>query len=142
VAFSEALRLLIDADTQGGGEIAPERAICIGGRLEEAPSEEVGMLTTKPRVRISGRGNHLRVRLKGDWKADPVSGLRESCRSSVAIEKAVAEAMLLSHAAGVSWDEIGRTLGVAEDAADKESLIDAFADSRRGILKHLLRNVS
>jgi hypothetical protein len=100
------------------------------------------MLTTKPRVRISGRGNHLRVRLKGDWKADPVSGLRESCRSSVAIEKAVAEAMLLSHAAGVSWDEIGRTLGVAEDAADKESLIDAFADSRRGILKHLLRNVS
>jgi hypothetical protein len=98
-------------------------------------------LTRKPRVRIRGRGNHLRVGLRGDWKADPVSGLRESCRSSVAIEKAVAEAIRVSRGAGVSWAEIGRTLGVAEDAADKESLIDAFAASRRGILDHLLRNI-
>jgi hypothetical protein len=109
--------------------------------VSKAPSEEVGMLTTKPRVRISGRGSHLRVRLRGDWRADPVSGLRESCRSSVAIEKAVAEAMLLSRAAGVSWGEIGRTLGVAEDATDKESLIDAFAHSRRAILDYQLRNI-
>jgi hypothetical protein len=133
--------VVADRGWHSGAKGAPERAICIGDRLDEAPSDEGGMLTTQPRVRISGRGNHVRVRLRGDWKADPVSGLRESCRSSVAIEKAVAEAIRISRAAGVSWDEIGRTLGVAEDAADKGSLIDAFADSRRGILDHQLRNI-
>jgi hypothetical protein len=33
VAFSEALRLLIDADTQGGGEIAPERRSYVLSRI-------------------------------------------------------------------------------------------------------------
>jgi hypothetical protein len=104
-------------------------------------SRRFDTLTTKPRVRIRGRGNHLRVGLRGDWNSDPIGGLRESCRSSVAIEKAIAEAIRLSRDAGVSWAEIGQTLGVAEDAADKESLIDAFADSRRAILDHQLRSI-
>jgi hypothetical protein len=81
------------------------------------------------------------VSRSGEFRVSVVSGLRESCRSSVAIDKAVAEAMLLSRAAGVSWGEIGRTLGVAEDAADKESLIDAFAHRQHAILDHQLRTV-
>ena len=100
------------------------------------------MLTTQPRVRINGHGSRLRVRTKGDWDRNPVSALRESCRSSVAIDKALAEAIRLARGAGVSWAEIGRTLGVAEEAGDKGALIDAFANSRRAILDHQLRSVT
>jgi hypothetical protein len=100
------------------------------------------MFTTQPRVRISGHGNGLRVRTKGDWKTDPIGGLREPCRSSVAIEKAIAEAIQRARVAGVSWTEIGRTLGVAEAADDKDALIRAFAASRQAIFDHQLRNVT
>jgi len=43
--------------------------------------------------------------------------------------------------AGSSWDEIGRTLGVAEHALDKGRLIDGFTNSRRALLDHQLRDV-
>jgi hypothetical protein len=99
-------------------------------------------VTTQPRVRISGHGSRLRVRTKGDWEGDPAGALRESCRSSVAIEKAVAEAIQLARRAGSSWEEIGHVLGVAEDARDKSALVEAFADSRRAIFEHQLRDVT
>jgi hypothetical protein len=51
------------------------------------------MLTARPRVRIVGHGKRLRVRTKGDWATNAVVALRESCRASVAVEKAVAEAI-------------------------------------------------
>lgn len=97
------------------------------------------MLTTKPRVRIAGHGARLRVRTRGDWEGDAVAALRESCRASVGIEKAVAEAIERSRAMGVSWYEIARALGVAEQAGDKRTLIDAFARNRRALLEHQLR---
>jgi hypothetical protein len=100
------------------------------------------MLTTQPRVRISGHGSRLRVRTKGDWEADPIGALREACRSSVAIDKAIAEAIQRARGRGVSWADIGRTLGVADAAEDKDALIDAFAKSRRVILDHQLRDVT
>jgi hypothetical protein len=100
------------------------------------------MLMTQPRVRISGHGSRLRVRTKGDWQADPLGALREACRSSVAIEKALAEAIQHARVAGVSWAEVGRALGVAEAADDKDALIDAFAISRRLILHRQLRDVT
>jgi hypothetical protein len=100
------------------------------------------MLTTHPRVRISGRGNRLRVRTKGDWGADPIGGLREACRSSVAIEKALAEAIQRARIAGVSWAEIGRTLGVARAAEGKDAFTSAFAAGRQSMLEHQLGNVT
>ena len=83
------------------------------------------MLTATPRVRIVGHGNRLRVRTKGDWEGNALVALRESCRASVAVEKAVAEAIDGARTAGNSWQEIGQTLGVAEDADCKQRLIDA-----------------
>lgn len=100
------------------------------------------MLTATPRVRIVGHGNRLSARLKGDWEGNALVALRESCRASVAVEKAVAEAIQGARTAGMSWEEIGQTLGVAEHADDKKTLIDAFADSRRAILEHQLRRTS
>jgi hypothetical protein len=98
------------------------------------------MLTTRPRLRIVGHGARLRVRTKGDWEGDAVAALRESCRASGAMEKAVAEAIRLARRAGMSWEEIAHVLGVAERAADKAALIDAFAENRRAILEHQLRS--
>ena len=77
-----------------------------------------------------------------DWERNTLTALRESCRASVAVEKAVAEAIQSARTAGMSWDEIGRTLGVAEHADDKTALIGAFAGSRRAILEHELRRTS
>ena len=98
------------------------------------------MPTGMPRVRIAGHGNRLRVRTKGDWNT--LMALRESCRASVAVEKAVAEAIQSARTAGMSWGEIGRTLGVAEHADDKTALIGSFAGSRRAIVEHELRRTS
>ncbi len=100
------------------------------------------MAVTKPRVRIAGRGKRLRVRTKGDWTGHTEGALLESCRASVAIEKAVAQAIGDARARGMSWAEIGRTLGVAEQADDKSAMIDAYADSRRLILTHQLRGTT
>ena len=100
------------------------------------------MPTGTPRVRIAGHGNSLRVRTKGDWEGNTLVALRESCRASVAVEKAVAEAIQGARIAGTSWEEIGRTLGVAEHAGDKNALIDAFAESRRALFENLLRRSS
>lgn len=97
-------------------------------------------MTTKPRVRIGGHGTRLRARLRGDWERDPVAALQESCRAATAIDKATAEAIGRVRQRGVSWADIARTLGVAEDAADKQALIDAMADGRRLVLEHQLRD--
>jgi hypothetical protein len=100
------------------------------------------MLTATPRVRIAGHGNTLRVRTKGDWEGHPLVALRESCRASVAVEKAVAEAIHRARTDGMSWEEIGQTLGVAEHAEDKKTLIDGLANSRQAILEHQLRRTT
>jgi len=97
------------------------------------------MLTATPRVRIVGHGKRLRLRTKGDWAGNATVALRESCRASTAFEKAVSEAIHSARVAGLSWEEIGRTLGVAEHASDKDALIDALAESRRVVLQHQLR---
>jgi hypothetical protein len=38
----------------------------------------------------------------------------------------------------MSWAEVGRALGIAEQAETKQALIDALADSRRAVLEHLV----
>jgi hypothetical protein len=67
------------------------------------------MLTATPRVRIVGHGSRLRVRTKGDWPGNLVAALRDSCRASVAVEKAVAEAINGARVAGLSWPELGES---------------------------------
>jgi hypothetical protein len=100
------------------------------------------MLKAKPRLRIAGRGGHLRVRQRGDFAADPSRSLREVCRASVAIEKTLAEAIGRGRASGMSWQELGRVLGATHRATDRTALIAALAENRRGLLEHLLDGTS
>ena len=67
--------------------------------------------TSAATLRIRGSGEHLRLRVA---KApDPLANVRECCRASVAVEKALGEAIRDALAAGHDWAEVGHALGVA-----------------------------
>ena len=61
-------------------------------------------------LRLPGSGEHLRLRVVK--AADPLAYVRECCRASVAVEKALGEAIRNALAAGHSWAEVGQALGV------------------------------
>jgi len=70
--------------------------------------EMIGMRTAT--LRLRGSGEHLRLRVA---KApDPLANVRECCRASVAVEKALGEAIRDAIAAGHTWAEVGQVLGV------------------------------
>ena len=97
------------------------------------------MWGTRPRLRIVGQGARLRVRQRGDWVVDPSTSLSEACRASIAIDKALAEAIGRARVRGMSWNKIGEALGATDHADSKAQLVDALADHRRAVLQHLLR---
>jgi hypothetical protein len=71
--------------------------------------------TSTATLRLRGSGEHLRLRVA---KApDPLANVRECCRASVAIEKALGEAIRDAVAAGHSWAEVGRSLGVEAETS-------------------------
>lgn len=66
--------------------------------------------TSTATLRLRGSGEHLRLRVA---KApDPLANVRECCRASVAVEKALGEVIRDALAAGHSWAEVGQALGV------------------------------
>jgi hypothetical protein len=68
----------------------------------------IGTSTTT--LRLRGSGEHLRLRMA---KApDPLANVRECCRASVAVEKALGEVVREAIAAGHGWTEVGQALGV------------------------------
>ncbi len=88
------------------------------------------MLTHGPRIRLRGHGARLRLRERGHWQSDPLAALRECCCASMALDKATGEAIRGAIAGGASWREVGRVLGVAEDADSKNDVIAATAQTR------------
>jgi hypothetical protein len=78
-------------------------------------------------LRLRGTGDHLRLRLA---KApDPLANVRECCRASVAVEKAIGEVVRDALAAGHSWAEIGQALGV--EASTSVGVAEHYDASRR-----------
>jgi hypothetical protein len=99
------------------------------------------MLSTKPRLRIDGRGARLRVRKKGNWRLDHSASLSEVCRASIAIDKALVEAIARARSSGASWDSVGKVLGATDRADNRQDLIEALAHTRRAALEHLSRDL-
>ena len=66
--------------------------------------------TSKATLRLKGSGEHLRLRV--GRSPEPLANVRECCRASVAVEKAMGEAIRDALAAGRSWAEVGQALGV------------------------------
>jgi hypothetical protein len=78
-------------------------------------------------LRLRGSGEHLRL---GVVKApDPLANVRECCRASVAVEKALGEAIRDARAAGHGWDEVGQALGVK--ANSEAGVWEQYDTSRR-----------
>lgn len=66
--------------------------------------------TSTATLRLKGSGEHLRLSVA---KApDPLANVRECCRASVAVEKALGEVIRDALAVGHSWAEVGQALGV------------------------------
>jgi hypothetical protein len=87
----------------------------------------VGMIgTSTATLRLRGSGEHLRLRVS---KApDPLANVRECCRASVAVEKALGEAIRDALAEGHSWAEVGHALGV--DARTAVGVAEQYDASR------------
>ena len=75
------------------------------------------MLTRTPQLRISGHG----------------SGLRLTHRASMAVDKALGEAVREAIATGASWRDVGRALGVAENAETDRDVINALGQAKRAV---------
>jgi hypothetical protein len=85
-------------------------------------------------LRIKGSGKHLRVRLRSAPSSDPLASVRECCRAATALDKAMGEAVLYAVAAGQTWSDVGRALGLppAESAAEVlEGYVSARTTSTR-----------
>jgi hypothetical protein len=82
--------------------------------------------TSTATLRLRGSGEHLRLRIA---KApDPLANVRECCRASVAVEKALGEAIRDALAAGHDWAEVGHVLGV--DASTSVGVAEQYDASR------------
>lgn len=77
-------------------------------------------------LRLRGSGEHLRLRAVR--APDPLANLRECCRASVAVEKALGEAIRDVLAAGHNWAEVGEVLGV--DASTSVGVAEQYDASR------------
>jgi hypothetical protein len=53
----------------------------------------------------------------------------------MAVDKALGEAVREAIATGSSWREVGRAMGVSEDADTEADVIDALAESKRAVWK-------
>jgi len=51
----------------------------------------------------------------------------------MAIDKALGEAIREAVKAGVTWQDVGRTLGVTDQAQTEQDVIEAFADTKRWV---------
>ena len=100
---------------------------------EALQSEVVTVLAHAPRLRLSGHGPGLRLRTLGGWRHHPLEDVGECCRASTAVDKALGEAVREAIAAGASWRDVGRALGVSEDAETEAEVIDAFARTKRAV---------
>ena|SRR5690242_173960 len=89
------------------------------------------MIGGTKRLRIAGHGAGLRLRTRGDWEHDPLDGVRECCRASMALDKALGESIRRSVGSGATWTDIARTLGVSETATTDMEVMDALAASKR-----------
>lgn len=77
-------------------------------------------------VRLRGSGEHLRLRVA--QAPDALANVRECCRASVAVEKALGEVIRDALAAGHNWAEVGHVLGV--DASTSVGVAGQYDASR------------
>jgi hypothetical protein len=97
------------------------------------------VLTRLSRPRFSGTGNRVRFHPPAKWHQNPLEGIRESLRATIAIEKALGENVQRARDAGHSWSEIGRALGVVQDAKNADEVIQGLARAKSDLWSRMFR---
>jgi hypothetical protein len=97
-------------------------------------------MVNAPAARLRGRNARIRAYRIGRWNRDPLNDVAASCRSSVAVDKALAEAVSSARRAGKTWPEIAVALGLSEDLTTWAEISAALGARRQVILgRHLDR---
>jgi hypothetical protein len=87
-----------------------------------------------PALRLRGRNTRIRAYKIGRWNRDPLNDVAASCRSSVAVDKALAESVSTARRAGKSWPEIAVALGLDANLTTWADNSAALAFRRQVIL--------
>lgn len=95
-------------------------------RVVDERGWRIEMFGTTATLRLRGSGDHLRLRVA--QAPDPLTNVRECRRASVAVEKALGEAIRNALAAGHNWGEVGDALGV--DASTSVGVAEQYDASR------------
>jgi len=85
---------------------------------------------SEPRLRLRGHGRRLRLRASNGIAEDPIALVRECCRVSLAVEKALGEAITSARSQGRSWGEIADAIGASAEATTRHEVIDARVDQQ------------
>jgi hypothetical protein len=97
-------------------------------------------MVSAPALRLRGRNARIRAYRIGRWNRDPLNGVAASCRSSVAVDKALAESVSSARTAGNTWPEIAVALGLSADLTTWAEISAALATRRQVILgRHIDR---
>jgi hypothetical protein len=89
----------------------------------------------QPALRLHGRGERVRLRRIGSWNRDPLTDLALTCRTTVAVDKALGESVDAARQAGRSWTEIASAMGLPATLSSWQEISEALAASRQQIWK-------
>jgi hypothetical protein len=98
--------------------------------------QQVGrqLMVNAPALRLQGRKAGIRAYKIGRWSRNPLDDVAAACRSSLAVDKALAESVANAHRAGRSWPEIALALGLSADLTTWPEISAALATRRQVVL--------
>jgi hypothetical protein len=91
-------------------------------------------MVNAPALRLRGRNDRIRAYKIGRWNRDPLNNVAACCRSSVAVDKALAESINSARRAGRSWPEIAVALGLDANLTTWPEISAGLATHRQVIL--------
>ena len=97
-------------------------------------------MVNAPALRLRGRNARIRAYRIGRWNRDPLNDVAAACRSTVAVDKVLAESIGSARRAGRSWPEIAVALGLDADLMTWLEISAALATRRQVTLGRQINN--
>jgi hypothetical protein len=86
-------------------------------------------MTRRQALRLRGRGDRVRLRRIGRWNRAPLDDLVVTCRTTMAVEKTLAESITAAH----TWPEIAEALGLPPTLSGWHEIAAELAATRRHV---------
>jgi hypothetical protein len=84
-------------------------------------------------LRLRGRGHRVRLRRVGTWGRAPLDDLAVACRTTTAVDKALAETISAARRAGHTWPDIASALGLPATLSSWDEVSTDLAAARRHV---------